>query len=204
MAHVSPAEISASQIRSACYTTPRREHSNHDCIHYDLITFLETCQNLEIDFLPITWQPALDNLGVDARFKVLQPAVDLAMRFAFYRVESRREGKEIEDNEERIYRALVSHVSCLRHPEICAHPNIVSLIGICWDIQTLMPDDDHSTEFPQEPQLQIRPVLVIEKAKYGDLNCFVKSDGRNLNFVERIKLCADIAKGLRDLHKCRE
>ncbi|MCJ1251371.1 hypothetical protein MMC30_008604 [Trapelia coarctata] len=206
MASISPAECSASQIRSSYHSIVRgtnlKENDQND--RYDFITFLETCQNLEIDFLPITWQPALDALGVGGQSEVRQSFVSLAMSFAFNRVKPKNGEEEREDKEEEIYRALVSQVSILRHPEIRNHSNILHLIGVCWDIRTPVQGNDHHSEATEAPWLKVWPVLVFEKTKHGDLNCFMRSDyGRNLGFTERLKLCIDIAGGIRGLHKNR-
>ena len=131
MASISPAESSASQIRSSYYSIVRRTDPKENDFRYDFITFLETCQNLEIDVLDITWQPALDALGVDEQSEVRQSSVNLVMSFAFNRVKPEKGEEEREEKEEEIYRALVSQVSILRYSEIRNHPNIIHLIGVC-------------------------------------------------------------------------
>ncbi len=205
MASISPAESSASQIRSSYYSIVRRTDPKENDFRYDFITFLETCQNLEIDVLDITWQPALDALGVGGQSEVRQSSVNLAMSFAFNRVKPEKGEEERGEKEEEIYRALVSQVSILRYPEIRNHPNIIHLIGVCWDIRTPVQENDHHPEATKAPWLKVWPVLVFEKTKHGDLNCFMRSDcGRNLGFTGRLKLCIDIAVGIRDLHKNRE
>ena len=221
----SPLEISVSQTRWSYDPEARRPDSDKDNSRYDFITFLETCQNLEVDFLPVTWQPALDTLGVGGQSEVRQSMISLAMSFAFHRVKppgrerkrddddedeergehgkERHEGKS-QENEEQIYRALVSQVSILQIPKIQYHPNIVHLIGVCWDIRVPSPENDHSSRSTEERQLHVLPVLVTEKTKHGDLKCFMKSAGSKLDFAGRLKLCIDIASGIRDLHSCRK
>ena len=204
MIAVSSVETSASQIRSSCRSVAPRANPREDNVHYDFIMFLETCQNLDIDFLPITWQPALDALGVGGQSEVRQSLVSLAMSFAFNRVKPKDKEKEKEENEEKIYRALISQVSILRLPEICDHPNIIHLIGVCWDVRAPVEEDNQPIAATEGSRLQVWPVLVIEKTKHGDLNSFVRSVGRNLGFAGRLKLCIDIASGMRDLHKNRK
>ena len=108
------------------------------------------------------------------------------------------------ENEEKIYRALVLQVSILRLSEIQNHPNIIHLIGVCWDVRAPAQDKDHPKDATKEPQLRVWPVLVVEKTKHGDLNCFMRSAGENLDFTGRLKLCIDIANGIQVLHKNRK
>ena len=239
MTSVSPLEVSASQTRWSYDPKARRPDSNEDNFRYDFITFLETCQNLDIDFLPITWQPALDALGAGGQSEVRQSLVSLAISFAFNRVkpperktktergqegkeesegkiQKRQEGEEEgedenegyeekeEENEENVYRALVSQASILRLAEIYNYPNIIHLIGVCWDIRASAQEKDHLENAIKGPQLRVWPVLVVEKTDHGDLKCFVNAAGKNLSFTGRLKLCIDIASGILCLHQNRK
>jgi hypothetical protein len=56
---------------------------------YDFLSFLSIAQNLEIDFLPITWQPALSCIGQGGTAKIRQALVNLQMSFAFKRLVSK-------------------------------------------------------------------------------------------------------------------
>lgn len=115
MVFIFSAESSASQIRSSYHSIVRRTDLKENDFRYDFIMFLETCQNLEIDFLPITWQSALDVLRVDEQSEVRQSLVNLIMSFAFNRVKSEKREEKREEKEEKIYRVLISQVSILRH-----------------------------------------------------------------------------------------
>jgi len=179
-----------------------------DAEPYDFIKFLEVCQNLNFDFLPITWQPALDNLGNGGQAEIRQSLVNLAMSFAFRRVKVQGDTRETENT---AYQSLVSQITILGYPGIRNHPNIVSLIGVCWDVRPAQaiqlpehiqpPDDIQFQCGVQSRQWKVWPVLVFEKTKHGDLNCFMASKlGMDLDIAGRLKLCVDIANGLRDLH----
>ena len=188
------------------------EHVNHD-----FITILEICQNLKIDFLPITWQPALDALGVGGQAEILQSLVNTALSFAFGRIKpfSRNEGAE------RIaYEALGSQLQVLAHPAIRHHENIVTLMGVCWDIQLrddwetttgghgediqMHTDRDQKQQCPPARKWTVWPVLVYAKTKHGDLTCFLRSQtGRNLSTTQKMKLGRDVAKGIQDMHSAR-
>lgn len=54
----------------------------------DFLRFLGIAQSLQIDFLPITWQPALDIIGQGGTVKIRQSMVILQMSFAFKRLAS--------------------------------------------------------------------------------------------------------------------
>jgi Protein tyrosine and serine/threonine kinase len=157
-------------------------------LHYDFISFLGVAQRLRIDFLPITWQPALDKVGEGGTADIRQALINLQMSFAFKRLKWPR---QVGSDESRSFLALISEVSILGHPSIRNHPNIIKLDGICWDIS---PDDE-----------KVWPVLVFEKAQNGDLDRFMNSDtGKSLCLEERLKLCSDIATAVKDMHSYRE
>ncbi|KAI3691487.1 hypothetical protein L2E82_49848 [Cichorium intybus] len=64
----------------------------------------------------------------------------------------------------------------------CKHPNIVSLLGFCWEGQNM--------------------ILVYEHASNGSLDDYLggTSSLTNLTWVQRIKICIDVARGLNYLH----
>jgi hypothetical protein len=183
----------------------------------DFIAILETCQNLEIDFLPITWQPALETLGVGGQAEVHQSLVTAALSFAFGRI---KPGVSTREAERAAYQALGSQLQVLGNPTIRSHPNVISLIGVCWDIQ---PRVDHGSgsgdgtgnleTHDKEPEVlenahackwMVWPVLVYEKTKHGDLSCFLESPAaQDLDMKQKLKLCEGIAAGMRDMHKNR-
>jgi hypothetical protein len=153
--------------------------------HYDFISFLGVAQRLEIDFVPITWQPALDNVGEGGTAEIREALLDLQMSYAFKRI------KQSQQDESRIFRELTSEILVLGHGSIREHPNIIRLEGICWDIP---PGDE-----------KVWPVLVFEKTQCGDLETFANSDaGKIMCFEDRLKLCLDVGTAVKDLHSCRE
>ena len=48
-------------------------------IHCDFLSFLGIAQMLRIDFLPITWQPALETVGHGGTAEIRQALVNLQM-----------------------------------------------------------------------------------------------------------------------------
>jgi hypothetical protein len=152
----------------------------------DFLSFLSIAQNLKIDFLPITWQPALDGVGQGGTAKIRQALVNLQMSFAFKRLVSTGPA-QTETDETRNFRALIAEISALSHPSIQDHPNIIGLEGICWDVVS-------SRE-------KVWPVLVFEKARHGDLHTFMgQAKGKRLTIEERLNICVDIAIAVMDMH----
>lgn len=148
---------------------------------YDFITFLGAAQRRSIDFLPITWQPALDNAGEGRTAEIRDAMIDLQLNFAFKCL------KHAQQDERRVFRELISELVVLGHDPVRTHPNIVRLEGICFDVP---PGSE-----------QVWPVLVFEKSECGDLERFANSSaGRKLSLADRFKLCADIGTAVKDLH----
>ena len=161
-------------------------------IHYDFISFLAIAQRLNVDFLPITWQPALDSLGKGATAEVSQSLVNLQMSFAFKRTALSNlpwQG-QYQEQERRALRALISEVSVLSHPLIRRQANIINLEGICWEIGR---------------EDKVLPVLVFEKAQLGDMHRFMDSDlGKALSIEDRLKMCIGVGTAVMVMHSCRK
>ena len=85
------------------------------------------------------------------------------------------------------FQVLISGLLVLGYPSVREHPNIISLLGICWDIL---------------PSGSVWPVLVFERTALGDLWSFARSgEGKDIPVETRLKLCADVATAVRDLHQ---
>jgi Protein tyrosine and serine/threonine kinase len=156
--------------------------------HYDFVTFLGLAQRLEIDFLPITWQPKLDVIGKGGTAEIWQTLINVQISFAFKRIKQSRQARL---DESKIFQDLILEIAVLGNEVIRNHPNIIRLEGICWDIQ------------PGEEK--IWPVLVFEKSQYGDLEKFANSDrGKIMRFEDRLRLCVDIGTAIKDIYSCCE
>lgn len=159
---------------------------------FNLITFLAIAQKLEIDFLPIKWQPALSKVGAGGTAEIRQSLIHLQMSFAFKRLKDAAWIDEIDESErpkemKTGFQVLISEILVLGHPSVRDHPNIISLLGICWDIL---------------PSGCVWPVLVFERTALVDLWSFAESEeGKNISIETRLKLCADVATAVRDLHQ---
>lgn len=151
---------------------------------YDFLDFLGIAQSLDIDFLPITWQPALDNVGEGGTAVIHQTLINSRMTFIFKHLKRPRSAMERIRN----LRALIAEISILGHPIIRSHPNIASIEGICWDV--VLGDGE-----------EVWPVLVFEKTQHGDLNRFMTSGpGKELDTKNRLDMLFDVALAVRDLH----
>lgn len=144
---------------------------------YNFIDILAVAPRMNIDFLPITWQPALDGIGEGATAEIRQSLIELQMSFAF---------KRFKIDEPNILRIIFSELLVLGHPSLGKHPNIIPLEGICWDFS-------HDEK--------VWPVLVFEKAQMEDLTTFMGSDSaRLLSMNNKLTLCGGIAAAIRDMH----
>lgn len=152
--------------------------------HCGFNSFLLIAQKLQIDFLPVSWQPALQGIGLGGTEETRQSLMNLQMTFAFKRA---RQPSGSGLHETHIFRCLTAEILVLGHPSIYGHPNILRLEGICWDVS---PEDE-----------KVLPFLVFEKSQYGDLGWFANSgSGIHMSFEHRSKLCADIVVAVQVMH----
>ena len=150
---------------------------------YDLLDFLGVAQRFKLDFLPVTWQSALDKVGEGGTAKIRQSMINPTTSFAFKLLKRPWCATE----ESQSLRALLAEISVLGHYSMRGNPHVANLEGICWDVG---PD-------PQE----MWPVLVFEKSRYGDLaNFMTSSSGKALAFEDRVDLLFGVADAVRILH----
>ena len=157
-------------------------------LHCDFISLLAICQWRGLDILGITWKSGLERVGRGATAHIHQLQINPQTTFAFKSVTPSSFGSD----EYTIFRTLMSELLVLGHPVIRDHANIVTLVGICWDITTSAIGED-----------TVWPVLVYEKAEYGDLSQFMESEvGRELSIDQRLKLCIDVGTALMVMYSC--
>ena len=88
---------------------------------------------------------------------------------------------------------LFNEILTMCHAPLLAHPNIVKLLGICFEI-----------EGPAISGIAM-PVLVVECAELGNLAEVLETarkEERPLSFEEKLALYVDVANGLDVLHAC--
>ena len=153
---------------------------------YDLLTFLGIAQSLNIDFLPITWDADQASIGQGGTAEISQSSVNLETAFAFKRL-SPVDSALSEAQQTTIFKALIAELCVLGHKSIHGHGNINKLEGICWDIE---PESE-----------RVWPAFVFEKTQHGDLKTFMEHGaGTGLDLRNRLRLCAEIATAVSDLH----
>jgi serine/threonine protein kinase len=159
-----------------------------DKYHHNFISFVALAHQLEIDFMDVTWQPALHLLGAGGSSQIhASNLVTKQLTFAFKSSIPRRGRLQLSQMgaDRQRFRSLVSEVLVLRHPEVRNHPNITKLLGVSWDVRNN----------------SVWPVLLFPKADEGSLEDFIHgSKGTNASLEELIRICADVALGLDTLH----
>ena len=167
-------------FRSACSITYSRSSDlGHD---KSLIYFLATLQQFGVDILPITWQPALDELGFGASAHVNQSIINVQSSLAFKRIASNTS-----------YKALLLEVIISSTPKVRGHPNVNALEGVCWEVRAQS----------LGKLFDAVPVLVYQKASFGNLRDLMRNKiGQRLSFALKLQICLDIAMALETLHSC--
>jgi Protein tyrosine and serine/threonine kinase len=144
----------------------------------DFLSILALAQSLGIDFVPIAWHPEIETVGAGATAEIRQALVSVQLGLAFKRVTSDRY---------QTFSVLYSEISILGHAAVLEHENIVTLEGICWDVNPAGP--------------VVWPVLVFRKAPHGSLEKFMQSEaGHSLSVGQALSITADIGRGIACLH----
>jgi len=180
--------MTRSGTTSTTVALPRVSKAN--IYEHNLVTFLGATQAFGIDFLPITWQSAKENVGRGATAEIRQSSLSLQTSLAFKRIQpslfSKRSEKAAEEAKTRVFHAIISEASVLALTG--QHPNIASLFGICWDITK---------------DGQAWPVLVFKKAPHGNMDDFIRLNAENArSWVTRVKLVTGIARAVEYMHAC--
>ena len=154
--------------------------------HYDLIHLLAVVQQLDVDILPATWQPALGPIGEGKTARVMQLTVNKQLGLAF------KETRTVDETNSLYvtYKELIDELCVLQTPCIRENPNIIDLLGVSFGIRK------HT-----DGQFSLHPALVSRNL-YGNLRDFMDTEiGRRLELEKRFQMCLDLAKGLMALHE---
>ena len=169
----------------------------------DLIFFLSYIRTQNIPIIPVTKSDVRSVLGQGATFlvnsaelpetyvdpvsgRVFPQGMMVAMKRA-------KVNKNMEDPVAGRLRVIFDDLLILHHPPLSAHPNIVDILGISFDTEGLIGNQNAV------------PVLIMECAELGNLAEVLETarkEGRPLNFDDKMSLCLDIAQGLEVLHSC--
>ncbi len=153
----------------------------------DFLDFLAATSRLGVPILPIVWQMARASIGFGGTSSIRQAPLDIQTELAFKLV---KDEQKASGSHSDILSLIRNEIEILSHPRLRAHPNIVDLLGICWDI----PGND-----------VVWPVLVLEKSCFGDLNRFMGLPlWQELAAIDKIKVCIDVGSGLTEMHCCSE
>jgi serine/threonine protein kinase len=174
------------------HTLPPQEPAakNEIPCHRNFIYFCGAVQALELDFLPISWQPQSGLIGRGGTSEIHQLLLSLETSLAFKAIDvgdiSRTRTAEDLEN---IYSLLLTEVQHMGRKSILSSPYIHKVEGVCWSLNKRTGVVD--------------PVLVYEKTRHGDMYRFMTSgQGKSLDISGRIKMCRDVAIGLETLHAC--
>lgn len=153
----------------------------------DFLDVLATASNSNIPFLPIIWQVARASVGIGGTSSIRQAPIDIQSDLAFKLV---KDDEKALSSRSDILALIRNEIKILSYPLLRAHPNIVDVLGLCWDI----PDND-----------TVWPVLVFEKSYFGDLHRFAGLPiWKELGIKDRLKVCLDIGNALAEMHCCSE
>jgi len=186
-------EANALRVVLPAYTNRTSTHTTHSpfpeklapaSLPWNLLTFLSIAQSLKIDFLPITWAPALMPVDHGGTSEIRQSLVNVETAFVYKRLILGNVMNK--DEEERAFQALIAEVTILGQERLRTNKNLVQLEGVCWDVYRL--------------EDKVLPVFVFEKAEMGNLVSFMKAEGKHLGFGERVELCVDVGTGIRLMH----
>lgn len=135
--------------------------------------FLAVAQDMLVDFLPITYQSALAELGSGAAGNIRQAFVSLGYSFAF---------KPTQELAITLNEMIAYTLQPIRD-----HPCVVRLEGISWDVSR---------------NGCVAPNLVFEKSTYGDCEVFMRSvEGHQMKIENKMSWCLQIAKALKEVHQ---
>ena len=169
---------------------------------YNLLSCLAAAQACGIDFAGFSWVEAQGDLGEGGQAVVCQTRASVDVVLAFKRrspPDGERGAPIPKEKVDDAFRELTSEIWVLGQPAVQKHPNIVQLHALCWEI--LLSSSQEMQKAETNSDLQVWPVLIFEKAPYGNLEAFMRGDGRNLSISERLKICGHIASALGALHE---
>ena len=173
----------------------------------NLLSYLSYVKTHNIPILPVTKPDVRSVLGQGASFlvngaEIPKTCVDpvsgrtfpQGLVVAYKRaVVDRKDVKDMDELIECRIHILFNELLTMHHPPLRAHPNIVDLLGIGFDIEG------------ENESLNAMPVLVPECAELGNLAEVLESarkEDRPLSFAGKVSLCLDVVHGIEILHAC--
>jgi len=86
----------------------------------------------------------------------------------------------------KLLTALATELFILRHPAISRHPNIVGLLGVCWNVRN-------------KDEKNLTPIFAMKTASFGNLDIYMKRHP-SICSRERLGLAIHITQGVLLLH----
>lgn len=165
--------------------------------HENFIRLLQYAQASETPILPLTWEPAFENLGLDGAMgtvgqNILNASVSLAFkRFRPYPASHGLSEAQFRDQQ---YEAFIKELLVYSQAAVQEHANVAELVGLCFELA--------STEEASGGQNaeEIRPVLVMIKSSQGSLDTFVEQCA-SLDEETMLRVCGEVTKALSVLHR---
>lgn len=177
-------------------------------------SLLAIAQRNRLDFMHIQWETGeAALLGLGATGRVDQACIDIRSSLAFKRYKRRRapvvhgaegsgeddehglkgKGKAKDDNvDSELFLAWSMEIAVLRSPTIAAHPGIIDLEGLAWDM--------HRREGGESTS--VLPALVYMKADLDTLLMFLETRAGRLTLAEKLAICLDLSVALATVHSC--
>jgi len=161
---------------------------------HDLISFLALVQSFKVDILPITWQPQLGRLGTGASGLISQSFITLRISLAFKRFKGVETLAATAADMgvaplEEAFRCFATELRVLREPWVRRQENVIDLLGICFEAKYA--------------DGVLWPVLVFEKAPFGNLRQFLDSElGERLTLQTKLGICQNCVLALATMHGC--
>jgi hypothetical protein len=154
------------------------------CETASLVDLLNTVQQQQVSFLPVSPHAGLGIVGRGLSGDVNQSTADAATIFTFKNgIPSRRPRDDIHIQD---WYSLVTQLSVLQHTPIRENSHIIDLVGISWKV------DAHG--------LRAWPYLVTPKANRGSLATFLLQE--NIKDEVRFQICAEVVEAFALLHSC--
>ncbi|KAF2962938.1 hypothetical protein GQX73_g10643 [Xylaria multiplex] len=164
---------------------------------YTLLSCLACAQHRRVDFTSFSWINAQGMLGRGGQGVVAQTRASVDTVFAFKRRRPPSQGPLniwAAAAKDHAFREICSEIMALGHEDLRRHDNIVQLIAISWEIENVK-------DWKFKSNTAILPVMILEKAEFGDLGRFLRGKGVETDLMTRLRMCAGIASALGVVHK---
>ncbi|KAF2658085.1 hypothetical protein K491DRAFT_690438 [Lophiostoma macrostomum CBS 122681] len=184
-------ENEGTETTQAQTVVPRSSHRLAP--HADFIQFLALCQKLKTPFRLLDRHDGLDSLGEGGQGAISQSLYNSDISFAYKRTTLAGTAQDTETREGLLYDIWTTELWVLQKLSIVKHPNLVALQGLALEVHVETPG--------QTDRFSVQPVLMFEKAKYGSLPNFMRTNREWIPWEIRVHICASIGMAVAILHE---